>query len=280
MKIARPAKFGFHAILLASAVALTLSLRLAFGSWYAEQSRQVAGGAWTKGSRELGEQWRKFAYTDVRKAQFASEFLDRIQWNTLELSEAQISSLRTRVAETIVYLQNPTFAEYYRLKTEGLHFSFRPRLGSEPPWTNAMAASSRSLPTDAAEAARAMWTRAHTQSGQLKPPRVAAVCLENVAAAMSLTNTGWSLLGGKVAKGLTAALEAPNPGFEYTGTGTPSGQGPESKQLYFHFSFFAKVEGSDSAGPVYISLAWLPQDQSWGLSRLIADRRIPLRTVF
>jgi len=109
--------------------------------------------------------------------------------------------------------------------------------------------------------------------------RVSEVCFDSIESAIAHNNSPESLLRGKVRKGLTVAVEAANPGLVYTSLPGSLKQGPD-EAIYFHLSFFAKVNGSTNAGPVYVSLCWLEQDQEWGLSRLITDQWLGIKTVF
>ncbi len=113
----------------------------------------------------------------------------------------------------------------------------------------------------------------------MSPPRITAVCAENIAAATSSTNTVLALVSGKVAKGFTVFVEHLNPGFVYTSQPSPSG-GPSHLQLFFHLSFYARSTASERAGPAYISLCWLPEDQAWALGGFITDRCLGIRTIF
>jgi hypothetical protein len=75
------------------------------------------------------------------------------------------------------------------------------------------------------------------------------------------------------------AVEAANPGIRYTGDLPSSAPNPD-QSVYLHLSFLAKANGSTNAGPLYVSLCWLEQDQEWGLSRLITDQWVGITTVF
>jgi hypothetical protein len=267
-------------MLLAGIVVSTGGLRLAFGPWYAKQYQRVSGEAWARAARAMQAGWRRFHYTPVAEPGFTERFITRIDWNAVRLPDPQMSKLRTKLGDLMRYLENPTFEGYYRLRSEGLSFAFRPTAPALSAWTNSTRSVTTPLPSDAAEVARVTWNSVHTYGGQLKPPRLAAVCLDNVAATIAHTNSGWTLLGGRVAKGQTGALEAPNPGFEYGPTKVLARNGAIQEETFFHLSFFARLEGSESTGPVYVSLAWLPADDSWAPSRLIADEWLQLKTIF
>ena len=38
-----------------------------------------------------------------------------------------------------------------------------------------------------------------------------------------------------------------------------------------HVSFFGRAAGSKNAGPVYLSLEWLPEQQTWGASQMLTE---------
>jgi hypothetical protein len=173
-------------------------------------------------------------------------------------------------------MQRPTFEDYYRLKTQGLHYRFQVSTQAMRCLTNAADGGS-GFPSDQKGATKAVRAAVHSRTGQLHVPRLSAVCLDHIAAATSHTNTGWSLLKGRVAKPFTVAAEQVNPGFMYFAeSGDPSG----TQGDFFLLSFFAKFRDSDNVGPVFISLAWSSEDQTWALSRMLADRWLQLHTLF
>jgi hypothetical protein len=87
------------------------------------------------------------------------------------------------------------------------------------------------------------------------------------------------LVSGKVAKGFTAFVEHVNPGFLYDSLPSPA-VGPCEQEVFFHLSFYARSYASERAGPVYISLRWLPKDQAWALGGLVTDRCLGISTIF
>jgi hypothetical protein len=88
------------------------------------------------------------------------------------------------------------------------------------------------------------------------------------------TNSPGELLTGPVRNGFTASCDSTDPGFVY---GAKKWPGPP---LLFEVSFLAKASGSDDAGPVYISLEWIEEDQNWALSRLMTDSWLHIKTIF
>jgi hypothetical protein len=70
-----------------------------------------------------------------------------------------------------------------------------------------------------------------------------------------------------------------NPGFEYPALDKLPLDGPNAP-VYLHLSFFAKVKEGDRAGPVYVSLSWLPEDQAWAVGRLLSDTWLTLHSLF
>jgi hypothetical protein len=100
-----------------------------------------------------------------------------------------------------------------------------------------------------------------------------------IASEVASTNSLESLVAGKVGKGFTTFVEHMNPGFSYA-------QGPQRTAFdsedgpYFHLSFYVKLNGSEHAGPLYLSLCWLSRDKNWGLAGLITDQCLGMSTIF
>jgi hypothetical protein len=88
------------------------------------------------------------------------------------------------------------------------------------------------------------------------------------------TNAPGALLTGPVNNGFTASYDSIDPGFVYDTAKRP---GPP---LLFEVSFLAKANGSQNAGPVYISLLWVEEDQNWALNRLLTDSWLRIKTLF
>jgi hypothetical protein len=72
------------------------------------------------------------------------------------------------------------------------------------------------------------------------------------------------------------AVEAINPGFAYPAQETS----PGNENLFFHTSFFAKMNGKEQAGPVYLSFYWSDEHKIWVPNRLITDQWLGIETMF
>jgi hypothetical protein len=218
-------------------------------------------------------------FDDATVPGFADRFVDRIDWAAVDLTEVQRSLLRRRVAELVKYLQRPTFDEYYRLKTEGLHFRFRPAASTE-----GLARTRAGVPGSGAydgprAVSQALWDGTHAGSTRADAPRLAAVCLDRLASGIAHTNTVWTLLKGEAAQPFTKAGEALDPGFDYLSS-TDLQPGAPTEPVFFHMSFFARFDHSENVGPVFVSLGWLPQDRAWSLCRMLSDKWLALHTLF
>jgi hypothetical protein len=268
------ARIKWHLVLLAGAALLTASSRVAFKDRHADELRRLNSRGASQRAREIEAMWAALSYTDATAPDFVDRFLAKIDWNRIPVSDAQRTKLQARVRDVVGYLQAPTFDEYFRLRTEGLHYVFLPTL------TNVAQATAGSqaveLEDGAEQAARKIWNSAHSRNGQVDPSRINSVCLDRIAASISYTNSLGDLLNGGAAKGFTMAAVMPNPGFSYPGDGSKLSQASPILNL----SFFAKAGASTNAGPVYISLCWLANDEQWALNRMVADSWVALRTVF
>ncbi len=252
---------------------------MGFQGHYARELGELQKTARETRAREIETQWQQLTYADFDREEIADAFLKRIKWSSLALSDVQQRKLTKRLGALLQYFRNPTFAEYFSLKTDGLRYDLKPR-----PMAN-KDLSMRGLQQEAAEFSEPkpilnmMWNAFHTNGGTGQLPKITSVCLDSIESDTSHTNSSSSLLRGKVAKGMTVAVEASDPGVQYTSLGFSPTQPPDP-DVYFHLSFFAKANGSANAGPVYVTLCWLKQEEDWGLSRLIADSWVGIKTVF
>ena len=114
------------------------------------------------------------------------------------------------------------------------------------------------------------WDGIATRAEKPNLPKLTAACLDQIAVATSPTNSEWTIIEGKVAKGLTVAMVAFDPGIRYLSLEHTSSTRPGDR-LFMHLSFFAKFNHLEYAAPVYLSLCWLEEEQTWALSRMITD---------
>ncbi|HEV2393596.1 MAG TPA: hypothetical protein VG146_14685 [Verrucomicrobiae bacterium] len=179
-----------------------------------------------------------------------------------------------RLRQILVYLCNPSLNEYYRLKTENLRYDFNltPRairvLGK---------AGARSPSITARQTVGDLWGALARGTKTKWPTRLTAVCLDNVAAVTSSTNSVPTMLGGRLFKSMTIAYDALNPGFHYR---PPAGHQALPSQLFLNLSFYARSNVSTNPGPVHISLVWSDPDANWALNRMLSDVHLNLNTMF
>lgn len=274
----KPTGLRLHLGILALVAVVTAGARVALRERHAQEFQRLGQVATNLRAREAEAAWKALAYADASEPGFTDTFLGKINWGSLPLSAVQQERLQTRLRQVVGYLLHPSFEDYFRLRTEGLHYQFQPSRAMNVMWTNLLHRSAADLAAQPLQAVHALWDPAVGPSNRFDSSRITAVCLTNVAAATSGTDTVHSLLSGPVRKGFTSAREALNPGFQYPGLERLSLSGSNAP-LYFHLSFFAKAS-SGGAGPVYLSLCWLPEEQTWSLSRLLADTWLPLYTPF
>ena len=245
-----------HGCLLLACVVLTLGVRATLKPQHAAERRRLELAARARRTAEIAALWNRLTYADLAAPGTTSRFLTAVDWRSLRLSTTQETRLRTRLAEVLAYLGQPTVAGYLRLKTEGLHPTFAPnpkvrrapdpnatapvrnttvgeatRRGAAPsPAPNGEAGSTESRPTGLALPAmpanpervvEGLWRSLATNR---PPSRLTAVCLERIRVATTTTNTPFAVFTGPTAQGFTIAREAINPGFGY-GPG-PRGRPP------------------------------------------------------
>ncbi|MCW5553940.1 MAG: hypothetical protein KIS67_17520 [Verrucomicrobiae bacterium] len=283
------ASLRLHATLLAVVALVTAVAHVAWRGRYAEERNKLAQKAASVRAREIEAAWKALPYTNASYGGATDALLAKIDWAGLSLSDLQRTKLQSRLDEVLQYLVAPGLGEYCRLKTEALHFRFNASRStklilsgaSQPPDAQLQPASeplSRDE-TDGLQVTRAVWEKLYGAEGGLSVTGLTGICLENVAAATCATNSPMALLQGSVRKGWTTATEAMNPGFVYPALKdqrTASGE----KSLFFQLSFFAQSYNGEKAGPVYLCLGWLPEDQEWALCRMISDSWLGLHIPF
>ncbi|MGO8675121.1 MAG: hypothetical protein ACLQVX_04530 [Limisphaerales bacterium] len=263
-----------HFLMLGVLLGAVSALRLGTASHFNRQFQAVGKEAAQKHSRQIEAAWKRHAYSDLASAHTEQAILSKIPWPSLALSEVQQAKLRLRVQEVLRYLEQPSFDEYYRLKTEGLHWSLEPQGYASSLLGMSTQHRTTVSPSDEPKGAvRFMWENAGA-SEKPSPPKLAAVCVDTLTGSTGRTNTGRALLTGSVKRGFTAAVEAVDPGFVYTAAA--SSKAP----LLFQLSFLAKANGSENAGPVYVSLLWVEGDGNWAPNRLITDSWLRIKTIF
>jgi hypothetical protein len=234
---------------------------------YKRDRREVERQARDRRTRELLAFWGKLTFSAGE--QVPGAFAARVDWPSLHLADNQKRLAMNRIGDVIAYLENPSLQEYYRLKTEGLHYAFKP----SPRATHVLARSNRQVVADDLRSTvAAVWER---MSGE-RPPCLTGICLDNIAAITTTTNNAAAMLGGKLSKSFTIAYDALDPGFQYQ-TGAAQST---AKQLFLNLSFFARSSTSTNPGPVHISLLWSDADGTWALHKMLTDVHLNLNTMF
>jgi hypothetical protein len=231
-----------------------------------------------KASEQTQAVWRKMNYSDITEPAFMQAFLARLDSPSVGLTSAQRKQVESLLTDILRYLHEPVFEDYLRLKTEGARFSFVLSEAARVLQSGSQPGGLAETSSEPLESLRVVWNAVYLEQVTNRPSRIDAVCLDNVSAAISTTNSGWSLLSGPVAKGMTVAEEATEPGFNYPAI-TENASQPAC--LFLDLSFYAKVKESGNAGPIYLSFAWSDADQRWLPNRLIADAWLRMkRTLF
>ena len=268
-----------HVLILALAALVVVGARVAFRHQYARDLQRAGQGATDTRAREAEAHWKALAYVRASDPGFAESFLGKIDWARLDLSSEQAAKLRARLGQAVEYLVQPSVDGYVRLRTEGLRYQLKPNRGMHHLWTNALHRSESELSAEPLRALKLCWNSGWGGSNWVRGVHVTSVCLTNVAVATARSNTVAALLFGPVRKGFTSTRESLDPGFEYAGLACPPGGGSNAP-LYLHLSFFAQSGTNGAAGPVYLSLSWLPEEHAWAACRILSDSWLGLHTPF
>lgn len=264
-----------HSLLLSLCIGAVITSRVVFPHHYRDGLRKVAAHATAIRSEELEAAWKNTTFSDLDSTNVEAAFLNKIKWSALNLSEKQRAVLSSRLVQVLEYLKAPSFEGYFRLKTEGFHYSFAP----DGLTSNLLSPDSLRLilsdPEQLQPCLRELWMRVTTDDGKARCPGLGALSLESVTAAVSHTNSTRALLVGPVKKGFTVAAEFCDPGFQYL---KPTNS--DSTPLVFQLSFIARSKDSHAAGPVHMSLLWIVQDQNWAVNRVILDTWLGFSTLF
>lgn len=267
-----------HGVILAVAITATVTIRTVLRDRYKEERRSIEMLGWKQRTREIATAWNSLTYA-AADDKTTQALLQKIDWSTLELHELQRAKLESRLREILAYLQNPSFADYTRLKTEALTHKFEisklARVALR--WTNSTIDRIQNLKDSSV--IREVWDAVIAKNEGGVPPRVKSVCLDQVAIATSRTNSPNAILIGKISKGFTVARIAIDPGFQYALTNSaPSA--PPVQPLFVHVSFFVRSSTSVDAGPVHISLQWSEGDQEWILHEMFTDVLLRMELLF
>lgn len=268
-----------HVIILAVATLVVGGARVAFRNHYNHDLTRAGQGATNLRARETEERWKALSYVRTSEPTFAQAFLDRVDSTCADLPADERAKLRLRLGQAMHYLAQPSYEGYVRLRTEGLRYQLRPSRALCGVWTNFLHRSQTELSARPLDALRLCWNSGWGLSNWLKGSGLNGLCLTNIAATTSRSNTMQSLLKGAVGKGFTAVMEPMDPGFEYPGS-PASPEAMPGAPLYFHISFFARSGTNGAVGPVYLSLSWLPREQAWAPSLMLSDAWLGRRPPF
>jgi hypothetical protein len=268
-------RFLPHAIVLGLALALTLPARALLKERHRQERRKIEAEGRNQRMQELAARWSALPFTPIGKPNFCELLVASADWATLGLTDVQRTKLRQRLQEIFAYLHNPTFEEYWRLKTEGLHQQFELGKSARVLLQGSGLLNEDIEQRDPRDIGRLVWDAAATWREAAAPSRLMAACVENAGIVVNRSNSPNDILGGKVSKGLTAAHTAFDPGFRY---GAPGGIAPED--FFLHLSFIARSNASEYAAPIHISLHWSDRDQNWALSRMFTDALLRMNNLF
>jgi hypothetical protein len=261
----RTTRLRLHAVLFGSAALITAGFHVGLNSKHEIERAKLAHKAAGERSREIGESWKALPYSNAAQADVIEAFTAKIDWRALKLSDTQKTKLQSRLGQVLRYLIAPNVDEYCRFKTEGLHYRFKP---SPVVMTNFLAG--RLIPDTDLAVVRATWASLYDKPDHPRLAPLTGLCLDHVVAATTTTNSLAALLHGSVRKGFTVMTEVPNIGFEYPGLHDQP-VGTDDASLFFQLSFFAQTKRGEKAGPAYLCLGWVPEDQEWALCRMISD---------
>jgi hypothetical protein len=274
-----PKRLRLHALIASFAILLTVSVRMALSQRYFLERRTIEAEASKQRSRDMAASWNRLRFSDAANGRLSDDFIGAIEWPRLTISEVQRASLKERLYQVINYLQDPSFEEYYSLKTEALDWSFELSAAGRRRLGNLEIMKGCVEQPQPLELVMPLWDATCRQNKNGLPPRLTSVCQESIDIATSRTDSAAALLKGPVAKGFTMAREATSPGFIY-GQKAASGSAELKQDLFVFLSFVARCDVSTDAGPVYISLYWSEPDQNWALSRLLTDVLLNMNILF
>ena len=271
-------RVGLHLALLTFAAATAILSRVLLRDAHARELRQIGERARAEQSSEVEAAWRSLRYTSSEPPRFEESFLNKIDFAGLGLAGIQEAKLREQLVRLLRYLESPTVEHYLTLKTQGLRFEFKASRATEALLArDGMSAEEVGL-MSAEESVSHLWRAVSSGEAGSGPRRLTTVCLDNIAVSIGRTNSPLALLKGPTRKGFTTAIEAIDPGFAYPALARPrpDGTGPPVVCL----SFYARVSGSENAGPVYIALTWCAGAEQWAPVRFISDSWLKWRILF
>ena len=165
-----------HLLIVGGVIAAITPVRLALTERYAEERHRIEAQGRNQRTRELVAKWNALRYTDITDEHFADDIVAAIHWASLNLSEVQKVKLEQRLRDVFGYLQNPTFEEYYRLKTEGLHYQLEPGKITSARLRKVALMADRAGKLEPREILESLWDASMIPTAQA-PARITGVCL-------------------------------------------------------------------------------------------------------
>lgn len=263
-----------HALILAALLSATSALRLAEQAYYSKDLAKVIGRASAVRAREIQAGWKSQRFDKFDSDATQATVMDKVRQQESGLSDPQRAKLELKVRGILHYFAQPTFEEYYRLRTDGLHYHFSPEGSMSNRLALALQRGKIAPTVDERQIVKFLWEADRERAGVPGMSKITAASVDSFKAAISHTNSGKLLIVGPIRQGFTIAGEVANPGFHYTVSNAS-----DSIPVLFEFSFLAK-EDSGVSGPLLVSLLWLEHDQDWALNRLITDQWLPFQTLF
>ena len=121
----KPISTRTRLVLFCGLLIVVAAARLLFADKTSDQARTLRAAASREGARKRAAEWSRFQCIPANPESIR-KFCDKIDWSRLDLALEQESTLRLRIYQVFNYLEKPTFQEYFKLKTEGLTYAFRP----------------------------------------------------------------------------------------------------------------------------------------------------------
>src|SRR6266436_978276 len=194
-----------HLLIFVSLLSLTVAIRLVGRGYYSHDLEKVVGAVSQRRALEIQAGWKARLYEKLSSEGTQATILDKIRRQELSLSDLQKAKLETRVRELLRYLAQPSFEDYYRLKTAGIHYQFAPEGLASNVLAKACQQNKLRPSADTKESVRFLWDRVHDRAGKTIASSITAVALDSVAATVSHTNSGKTLLTGTAKEGFTVA---------------------------------------------------------------------------
>ncbi len=278
-----PPRLRAHASILGFIVVLTFSVQATFRERYSQERQKIEAEGSRRRARELASGWNALRYTYESSEKTTEAFIAKIDWPSLQLSQFQKEKLERRLGELLDYIQNPTFEQYFRLKSEGFLYQFQLSERSEKLLcqTNSLALDVVNMSTT--DLVRTLWDSVCALNETGMPPKITSVCLDQIAIVVHRAHAAAAaaiLKNPKVWKGFTVVKEAIDPGFRYRVTERTATDDAKIENVFVYMSFFARSNLSRDAGPIYISLFWSERDQNWALSEMFTDILLRMKTLF